>query len=895
MNIHNLNALFSPQRIALFGVTQNIKSVGGMVLKNLVGSGYRGVVYPVNPTSESVLGIPCYKEVHNLPQVPDLGIICTPAPQVPELVGQCGEAGIRGLIILSAGFKEIGEAGEDLEAQIFDAKRKYDGMRIIGPNCLGIIVPKLSLNASFAGAMPKKGTIAFISQSGALNTSVLDWALDKKIGFSAFVSIGNALDVDFGDLIDYLGEDEDTKSIILYVESIAHARKFMTAARAVARNKPIIVYKSGRYPESAEVASSHTGAMIAEDTIYDAAFKRAGLVRVFNIDEIFDCTELLGRQKKLQGTRLGIITNAGGPGVMAVDALIEGGGNLAPLTTETLEKLDAHLPSAWSHKNPVDVLGDARAKRYVKAVEIVLQDKDIDAILSILTPQAMTNPTAMAKLLGQLSETSSKPLLAAWMGGESMREGIKILNEAGIAAYETPEQAVGAFLRLVSYKSNLESLYETPKDIPVEFTLDRSKIRSQFESSTPLIKGILSEEKTQKLISGYGIPVARTYRARNSDEAAAIAREIGFPVVMKISASDVIHKTDLGGVALNLRSEAAVRETFAKIKSSYNRARPGAAFDGVALQPMYASETGVELIIGVKKDSLFGTVVLAGAGGIAAELYGDKAIGFPPLNERLARKMLESLKIWPLLTGFRGRKPLPVDGLVETIIRISYLAADYPEIVELDINPLLVTPEEIVALDTSALIHHESAAVAPAPYSHLALRPYPEEYVRTETLRDGNTVTLRPIKPEDEPLWFELLRSCTRESIYQRFRYFFHWDSHDVASRFCYIDYDREMAIVAEFEENGRRQLLGVGRLIADPDRDTAEYAILITDLWQNKGLGSKLTDYCVEIAKNWGVKKVVAQTTTDNNRMISLFRKKYFDITIDHANSLVEVEKEVA
>jgi acetyltransferase len=885
MNIQELDRIFKPQRIALIGVTSNPLSVGGKVLNNLVGGGFQGVVYPVNPSFEAVLGIQCYPDIKSLPRKPDLGVICAPAPQVPEIVRQCGEAGILGLIIISSGFRETGVEGHALEEQVRVQLKKFEGMRILGPNCLGFVSPLQNLNVSFAPSMPKEGSIAFVSQSGALCSSVLDWALEEKVGFSYFVSIGNTLDVDFGDLIDYFGEDEKTKSIILYIESIADARKFMSAARAFARTKPIIAYKAGRFPESAEAAASHTGAMASEDAVYEAAFKRVGMARVMNIGEIFDCADLIGRKKIPFGPRLGIVTNAGGPGVMATDSLIAANGVLARLSDESISQLNEGLPSAWSHRNPVDVLGDARSKRIVKAVEILLKDSSVDAVLVILTPQAMTNPTSTAKAVGQLAAATPKPILAAWLGGKSMREGIQVLNESGIATYATPEQAIRAFMTLVEYSRNLESLYETPKDIPVQFPLDRKKIRLQFDQIAARQGSVLSESASKTILEAYGIPCTHTREAAKPEEAVKIAIEIGYPVVLKILSSDITHKTDVGGVALDLQDEAMVRDAFRRITASARERMPHAHIEGVTVQEMASTHDAVELILGTKKDPTFGTVLMVGSGGVAAELFADRVLGFPPLNERLCRRMLESLKVWPLLQGYRGKPAANVEKLIEVLIRLSYLVADYPEIGELDVNPLLVNPSDAVALDARVVLDREIISQPIKPYSHLALRPYPEEFVHEITLAD-TPLTLRPIKPEDEPMWFELLESCSKESLYTRFRAFINWKTHQVASRYCFIDYEREIAIVAEVVEKGIRKLLGVGRLIAEADLQSVEYAVLVTDAWQNKGLGSVLTRYCVDIARDWGMKRIIAHTNSDNPRMVAVFRKLGFEIIPDEAGS---------
>lgn len=890
--IETLDKIFKPQRIALVGVTPNPKSVGGKILSNLITCGYRGVVYPVNPTVEAVMGIPCFSGVKNLPKTPDLALITAPAPQVPRLVAECGEAGILGIIIISAGFRETGPQGRALEEQILAEKKKYPGMRILGPNCLGVISPGFQLNASFAAAMPLNGHIAFISQSGALCTSILDWSLEEKIGFSYFVSIGNAIDIDFGDLIDYFGEDENTKSILLYIESISNPKRFMSAARAYARTKPIIAYKAGRFPESAVAASSHTGALASEDAIYDAAFQRAGLARVFEIGEMFDVAELIGRHKIPKGPRLAIVTNAGGPGVMASDALIEAGGHLAVLSPQTIETLNQALPSAWSHGNPVDVLGDAKSKTVAKAVNIVLQDPGVDAVLLIVTPQAMTNPPGIAKELIPIAAETQKPILAAFLGGPTMREAVRLLNEAGIPTYNTPEQAVRAFMILVNYARNLENLYETPREISVEFPVEREKIRQQVLPWLTQGPEILSEEISKKILDSYGIPTTIPRIARTKEEAARISREIGYPVVLKIHSPDITHKTDVGGVALDLEDDHMVEAAFERMMVTVKERAPQAKIEGVTVQKMVKAKDAVEMIIGSKKDPTFGAVIMVGLGGTAAEVLADRSLCFPPLNERLARRLLEQLKSWPLLKGYRGRPPVNLDKLIETIIRFSYLVADYPEIKEIDINPLLVSPTEVIALDARIIADRTVRPEKVKPYEHLVLRPYPEEFIRKAKMRDGTEITLRPIRPEDEPLWMELLGSCSRETIYSRFRYFFFWQSHEVASRYCYIDYDREMAIVAELQEGEKRRILGIGRLNADPTRTVAEYAVLVQDAWQNKGLGGLLTDYCTEIARAWGVKKIIAYTTTDNPRMIAVFKKRNFEIRQDPNSTLVEIQK---
>jgi len=878
MGIRKLNSIFKPQRIALIGVPADPNTVGGLTLRNLVGGGFRGVVYPVNPKHEAVLGISCFPSVKSLPKTPDLAVITTNASAVPGIVEECGAAGIKGIIIMSAGFKEIGAEGKELENKVKHIVKKYQ-MRVIGPNCLGIIVPGQNLNISFADSMPKKGSVAFISQSGALCTAVLDWAKGENIGFSYFVSIGNTMDVGFGDLIDYFGQDANTKSIVLYVESITFAQEFVTAARAFARKKPIIVYKAGRFPESAQAAASHTGAMASEDAIYDALFRRAGVARVYNIGNIFDFTDFIGRKRIPKGPNLAIVTNAGGPGVMATDSLIARGGHLCRLEKNTIDRLNKILPPFWSHNNPVDVLGDAPPKRIADAVDIVVSDTGVDAVLVIITPQAMTKPTQTAKEIIQISETTTKPILATWLGGLSMVESMNLFNNSGIAAYQTPEQAIRAFMTLVDYSKNMEALYETPKEVPVSFHYDRQHLREKFVNEIFPKNKTLSVADAKAIINAYGIESTKPILVKNADEAANAAAQIGYPVVIKIESPDVTHKSDIGGVILDVENEDILRASYTSMLDRISKKNPNLRIEGVTIQKMIDKEDSVELILGIKKDPVFGTVILIGMGGTEAELMQDQRLEFPPLNESLASQMIESLKIYPLLKGYRGRSPKNIDKLIEVMIRLSYLAADYPEIEELDINPIIVTAYDVVALDAHIVIDEETLRNPVPQYSHLILRPYPERYIKETKLGDGTMALLRPIKPEDEPLWLDMLGSCSKEAIYSRFRYNFHFDSHEVATQFCYIDYARELAIVAEIVDDGRRRLIGVGRLIGDPDLEMVEYAILVTDAWQRKDLGKILTEYCVEIAKINNFKRVYAETTKDNKAMISVFKKLGFHV----------------
>jgi acetyltransferase len=896
MSVRNLDSLFNPTHVAVVGAGAERTQLGHIVLRNLVDAGFDGVVYPINPNHESVGGIQAYASIAQAPAKPELAIVCTPAAALPQVVRECGELGVAAIAVLSAGFREAGAAGAELERRVAEELARHDGLRLLGPNCLGLIVPRLGLNASFAGAMPSDGHIAFVSQSGALATSVVDWAQAEQIGFSHVVSLGNMLDVDLGDLIDYLARDTRTRSIFLYVESVTEPRKFMSAARAFVRSKPIIVYKAGRFAASAKAAVSHTGAMAGEDAVYDAAFRRAGLVRVQRIEDVFASAELLAREPPIRRGRLAIVTNAGGPGVMAADALLARGGALAELGSATLATLDAALSPAWSRANPIDVLGDAPPQRFADAARAALADSQVDAVLVILTPQAMTDAAGTADAVlaarGERSQIGQqKPLVAVWMGGRSVREGRERLSAGGVATYAYPEQAIGAFMDLVSYSHNLRTLHETPRTIPVSFALDRGRAKELMGAVLSEGRGALSEISSKTLLDAYEIPVTKPLPALSAEDAVAAAEHVGYPVVLKVRSPEVTHKTDVGGVELGLGSAEEVRAAHDRILASVREHRPQAEVQGVTVQPM-ARSSGYELVLGARKDPTFGAVILLGAGGVAAELLRDQALELPPLNEHLAVTMLQSLRIWPLLAGHRGRARIDLDALLEVVMRFSYLVADYPEISEIEINPLLAGVEGSVALDARAVVEQSLVGRAPPPFSHLAIRPYPEEYTREATTAGGLHLTLRAIRPEDEPLWHEMLDACSPESIRSRFRGMVK-HTHEFATRYCFIDYDRELAIVAEFQApDGTRKLLGVGRIVADPDCENAEYAVLVADPWQGLGVSDLLTDYCLEIARAWGVRRVYAETTPDNARMIAVLKQHRFTLTRPVAEGLVVGER---
>jgi len=875
----NLDKIFDSKSIAVVGASDEEGSVGYTLMKNLTELGYKGKVYPVNVRKKEILGFKAYKTVDQLPETVDLAIIATPAKTVPEVVEQCGKAGIIGIIIISAGFKEVGPEGKALEERVLEIKKKYN-LRIIGPNCLGIIRPGIHLNATFGTKMPKPGNIAFISQSGALCTAILDWAIHQNIGFSNFVSIGSMIDVDFGDLIDYFGTDPKTRSILMYIEGITNARKFMSAAKHFARTKPVIVVKAGKFGESAKAASSHTGSLTGEDMTYDAAFKRAGIVRVDEIADLFNSAEVLGMQSLPRGPNLAIVTNAGGPGVMATDALIARGGKLAKLDQKTIDTLNKILPPYWSRGNPVDILGDAKAERYKAVVKACLDDKNVDGLLIIYTPQGVANPAEIAKTIAKLrkSRSSYKTILTSFMGHEEVEEANRVLNENNIPTYSTPEQAVKTYMYMYQYKRNLELLYETPEELPVDSVPPKRPLMVIMRNAAREKREILTEMEAKQLLECFDIPIVKTLVAKTADEAAISASQIGYPVVLKILSPQIVHKTDAGGVVLDINSQTELREAYDNIIQRAREYNPEAEIHGVTVQPMIKNH-GYEIILGAKTDSLFGPTILFGMGGVGVELFKDVATGLPPLNQTLARRIMEETKVYQLLKGYRNAPPANLKLLEETMVRFSQMLVDFPQLKEVDINPLFINQKEAFALDARVVIDKEQVFAKLEPHEHLVISPYPKKYETLWKLRDGRTVLLRPIKPEDEPLWLEMFQNFSEQSIRYRFFNIIKDTPHEVRVRYCNIDYDREIAIVAELTEDGQRKILGVVRVPIEPGRKTGEIAVIVADPWQGLGLGSKMMDYMIEICKDKKLETIYGVMLSDNYQAINLMKKMGFTI----------------
>jgi acetyltransferase len=803
----------------------------------------------------------------------DLAAICTPITSVPQIVKDCVDIGVGGAIIISAGGKEIGEKGKKLEAAI-QKEAEHSGLRIIGPNCVGIMSGRSKLNVSFANQMPLAGKMAFISQSGAICTAILDLSVKEKIGFSYFVSLGDMLDVDFGDMLDYLGGESDVSSIVMYVESLTNFRKFMSAARAVSRVKPIIVLKAGRTQAGALAAASHTGAMAGEDSVYDAAFQRAGILRVKTFEELFDCAELLAKQPKPAGPGLAIITNAGGPGVMAADALSDFGYEPVSLSVETLEKLDEILPPYWSKRNPIDMLGEAKPELYRKVVEICLNAKEVNGLLIISAPQALTDTAEVAADLVDLIREKQIPIITSWVGGTNMQKGRNIFNQAGIPTFDTPERAVRAFMDIYRFSKNIEMLQQIPSRLPKRLEFDRETAKNLIQEGLENKNHLLTEMESKGLLSSYGIPVNRMEKVVTREGVVQKSQNIGFPVVMKINSRDITHKSDANAVFLDLKNEKEASKAFDKIIWNAHTYNPNAKIEGVTIQPMLI-RPDYELILGVKKDRDFGPVILFGMGGIFTEVLKDRAIAFPPLNRLLAKRLMEQTRVYRLLQGYRNTPPVNLEMLEEILIRLAQLVTDFSEIQELDINPMHVTPQGICAVDARVLLRPSTTS---APH-HLVISPYPDQYEEHTQTSTGVDIFVRPIRPEDAPLLVELFESLSPQSVYRRFFTPLKRLPHSMLARFTQIDYDRHIALVALPEAEPGEKMLGVARAIIGRNLKEAEFSVVVGDPWQGKGIGAALLKRCISIAKERGIEKVMGTVLAENTQMLALGKKLGFKI----------------
>lgn len=887
-----LDAIFAPRTVAVIGASEHADSVGQALVANLTEGSFKGQVFPVNPQHATILGRQSYPTITAIPEAVDLAVIATPAASVPEVMRECVAAGVKGAIVISAGFKETGAAGRELEAQVL-AEARRGQVRVIGPNCLGVMRPQIGLNATFARPLAQPGNVAFLSQSGALCTAVLDWSQRENVGFSAFVSIGSMLDVGWGDLIDHFGDDPQTHSILLYMETIGDARAFLSAAREVALTKPIIVLKTGRTAGAAQAAVSHTGSLAGSDAVLDAAFRRCGVLRVDTIAELFYLAETLAKQDRPRGPRLTIVTNAGGPGVLATDALLRNGGQLATLQPQTIARLDALLPAHWSRTNPIDLLGDADAQRYAQVLDAVAADRDSDGVLVIVTPQAMTEPQAVAEAITPYRKMQGKPILSSWMGGPAIEAGEATLNRVGVPTFPYPDTAARIFTLMWRYSDHLRSLYETPLPLHGDETPKRAAATAVIETARAAGRTVLTEVESKQVLAAYDLPSVETRTATSADEAVAQAEALGYPVVLKLLSPTITHKSDVGGVQLNLAHAAAVEEAHAAIRAAVTEHAGAEAFAGVTVQPMIAAQ-GYELILGSSIDPQLGPVLLFGAGGQLVEIWQDHAFALPPLTSTLARRMIERTQIARAFNGVRGRPPIDRAALEQLLVRFSQLVIEQPRIKEIDINPLLAAPERLLALDARIVLHAPEIDDARLPTS--AIRPYPLQYVAPWTLKDGTPVTIRPIRPDDEPLMVAFHHTLSDRSVY--LRYFApltlaRRTDHQRLTRMCFIDYAREMALVVERTdpETGAHAIIGVGRLIRLPGRTTAEWAILVSDEYQRSGIGTELLRRLLDVARDEHLEHVIAEILPENRGMLRVAEKLGFRLRRVFSENMVMAE----
>lgn len=879
MSVRNLDRMFKPRSVALIGATSRSRAVGSLVLRNLRRAGFVGTTMLVNPHHETIEGIPVFRDVASLPTAPDLAVVVTPPQTVPPLIAELGARGTRAAVVITAGFGELGERGRALQQATLDAARPHL-LRLVGPNCVGIMVPALGLDATFSHIAPRAGDLAFVSQSGAMITAVLDWAVPRRLGFSHVVSLGDMADVDIGDMLDYLAADGATRAILLYVEGLKEARKFMSAARAAARTKPVLVVKVGRFAEGARAAASHTGALAGSDAVYDAAFRRAGMLRVGDMTELFDAVETLALTEPQRGDRLAILTNGGGPGVLATDELIGLGGTLAKLAPATIARLDAALPRTWSRGNPIDIIGDADGRRYGDALSILLEDHRIDAILVLNSPTALAEPAEAAQAViatvagaRKNNRLMGSNVLTAWLGEHSAAPARRLFDEARLPTYETPGNAIRGFMHRVRYQRHQELLMQTPAARPDSFEPDSAAAHMVIAQALAVGRRWLEADEVGAVLAAYGIPFAAPQLVGNAETAAEAAAALGFPVALKIRSPDLVHKSDVGGVALNLGSAEQVRAEAAAMLKRVAVRQPDARLEGFLVQPMVRRPQALELILGLADDPLFGPIVMFGQGGTAVELLQDTTLELPPLNDTLARAQMARTRIWRLLQGYRGQPPADIAALATVLVRLSQLAADQPEIVELDINPLLADAAGVIGIDGRIRVAY---ATKPGP-ARLSISPYPKELVATGKLADGTTFRIRPVRPEDEPLLLDLTRHMTAEDLRMRFFTPMKTLTHRVAARLSQIDYDREMALVAELEDGSA--VLGVARFAADPDNRRAEFAVAIRSDRKRRGLGRLLMRRLIDVARRRGIGALVGDVLCENAAMLGLCRTLGFTV----------------
>lgn len=883
---HYLTALFEPKSVAVIGASDRENSVGNIIFKNILGSGYKGRLYAINPKHDTIQGQQAYKSIEEIGARVELAVIATRAQTVPQLIEQCGRSGVRNVIVITAGFSESGHVGAAIERKMLEIARSYN-VRILGPNCLGIIRPELGLNATFAKITAKAGNLALVSQSGAMCSAVLDWAKANDVGFSSVISIGMTADVDFGEILDYLIYDSRTHYILMYVEGIRNARRFMSALRSAARIKPIILLKAGRHEAGAMATATHSGMAAVSDTVFDAAVRRAGVVRVQNVGQLFYAAKALASKFRPQGNRLAIITNGGGPGAMAADRAGDLGIPLAELTNETMAVLNKAMPTNWSHANPIDIGGDATPERYRDAIMAVTHDANVDSTLVMLSPQAMTDPLGVAKAIIEVADKLNRSLICCWMGEDQVREGRKLLEENGIPAFRMPETAIELFHHISKYYRNQKLLLQTPEPTRQHGRPEAEGAKMLIEALLAERRKVLSEMESKAILRAFKVPVAQTMVARTATEALLLAEQIGFPIAMKVDSPDLPHKSDAGGVRLNIGNAPAVRNAYHDIIDTVHKRRPDAKINGVSIEPFLSRPNGRELMIGVFRDPIFGPVITFGAGGFDVEIFSDRSVALPPLNRFLAKDLIDSTRAAKILGQFHNMPPADREAIKEVLLCISEMVCELPWIQELDLNPLIVDENGAIAADARIVIDHAASATGDR-YAHMSIYPYPVHLIQEWQMNDGQVVTIRPIRPEDADMEQEFVKNMSDESRYYRFMDTLRELTQTMLVRFTQIDYDREMALVAtitkELEDNvdgvePYEHQIGVARYVVNPDGESVEFALAVGDDWQKCGVGRKLMTALIECARMKGYRAVVGDVLSTNAKMFRLMTSLGFTI----------------
>lgn len=890
MGQHYLKPLFAPKSVAVFGASERVDSVGQIVFQNMLQSGFQGALYAINPKHPEIQGCKAYVSLAQIDEPVELAVIATPPQTVPAIIDDCGKHNVKAAIIITAGFSEIGAAGKALEKEVLENAKRYN-IRLIGPNCLGVLRPEIGLNATFNKGSANPGNLAFVSQSGALCTAILDWAKTNNVGFSSVVSMGSSADVDFGEILDYLVSDIKTQSILLYIEGIRNARSFMSSLRAAARIKPVILVKVGRHDAGCKAAMSHTASLAGSDDAFDAAVRRAGVVRVQSVTQLFSAAKALSCGFHPTGSRLAIVTNGGGPGVMATDCASDWGLDIAVLSQSTIENLNRVLPTTWSHANPVDIIGDAQADRYRHAVQACMEDPNVDGVLTILTPQAMTKPLEAAKAVIDVSNQFSKPLLACWMGGAQVEESRSAFNDAKKPNFRTPEPAVEIFSFLSAYYKNQKLLMQMPASLSHHLEPDVEGARMIIDGALQEKRKVLSEMESKALLSAFHIPVAQTLVAHSPNEALLIAQQLGYPVAMKINSPDITHKTDAGGIRLNLANAQAVRGAYHEIIENVNRYRPDAHIDGISIEPMVVKPNGRELMVGVTNDSVFGPIITFGAGGTAVEILKDRSVTLPPLNTFLVKDLIQGTRIAKMLGTFRHMPPVNQEALESVLLRVSEMVCELPMLMEMDINPLILDEHGALAADARVVVDFRPPN--PDRYAHMAIYPYPAHLVKNMQLADGTDIVIRPIRPEDAEIEQEFVRNLSEEPRYFRFMNSVQELSQPMLARFTQIDYSREMALIAVTEGHDKETELGVTRYTINPDGESCEFALVVADCMRGKGLGRLLMIALMDIARSKGLKTMEGEVLNNNTNMMKLMERLEFTVeTHPEDGNLILVRK---